>query len=297
MNNRYIKPVILVISLLVFFAANGIAVEKLQPRMKVTYKKMTDGVRRITVLVFAVDSGNKVYPEGGIIEFFATRDSGSSIALGSSATDWKGKTTFEIPADRKLPKATDGNYSILATYKGSDKFEPVENTVSARDIVLELSFDEADTSKTIYMFAYEPGPGNIKNAVSGIDIDFCVTRIYGLFPFGTAKTDSTGRCSMAFSRTIPGDSLGEVMLVARMMDNETYANAETRKAVKWGVPFIPELKQHRGLGDTDAPLWMVYTLIVLLSGVWIHFSYIIYLVLRINSIGKKMLKTQASQAV
>ena len=292
MNKRSIQYIVIVLAILMLAAFNGNAADKLQPRMKVTYKKLTDGVRRITVLVFATDSGNKVYPEGGIIDFYATRDSGAAVSLGNSPTDWKGKTIFDIPADRKIPRAADGTFTIKAEYKGSDKFESVENAVTAKDIVLEMSFDEADTSKTINLFAYEHGPGGAKIAVPSLDVDFCVTRLYGLFPFGTAKTDSSGRCSMAFSRTLPGDSLGEVMLVARIQENETYGNAETQKAVKWGVPFIPEVIQHRGLGDTDAPLWMVYTLIVLLSGVWIHFSYIIYLVLRINSIGKKMLRAK-----
>ena len=42
----------------------------------------------------------------------------------------------------------------------------------------------------------------------------------------------------------------------------------------------------RGLGDTDAPLWMVYTLITLLSLVWFHYMYIIITVFRIRWLGK-----------
>ena len=42
----------------------------------------------------------------------------------------------------------------------------------------------------------------------------------------------------------------------------------------------------RGLGDTNAPLWMVYTLIILLSLVWFHYLYIIITVFRIRWLGK-----------
>jgi hypothetical protein len=64
---------------------------------------------------------------------------------------------------------------------------------------------------------------------------------------------------------------------------------------KGGKRLLLEPKQKRGLGDTDAPLWMVYTLLVLLSGVWFHVIYVLGLVIRINIKGKKALKQQKTQ--
>ncbi len=282
--------------LILILPFRGNTADQLQPKMKITYKKVTDGTRKITVSVSASDSGVKVYPEGVIITVSAEKDS-AKVKLGTVSTDWKGKATFEIPAGRTVAKGSDGFYSFLANFDGYGKFAAVDGSVKVKDITLELNFDPLDTAKIAHVFAYEIGAKGEKIMVPNLDVDFCVTRIFCLYPFGTAKTDSTGQCSVAFPRTLPGDSVGEVVLVARIMDNDTYANVETRKSVKWGVPFIPELKLHRGLGDTDAPLWMVYTLIVLLSAVWFHFSYIIFLMLRINSIGKKMLRNTANSAV
>jgi hypothetical protein len=53
----------------------------------------------------------------------------------------------------------------------------------------------------------------------------------------------------------------------------------------WGLARPPVIvKKRRGLGDTDAPLWMVYTLIVLLSIVWFHYLYVFYVMIKIKKL-------------
>jgi hypothetical protein len=74
--------------------------------------------------------------------------------------------------------------------------------------------------------------------------------------------------------------------VAKVEDNEIYGNVEVSGTINWGKPLPPENIIKRGLGDTNAPLWMVYTLIVLLSLVWFHYLYIIFNVFRIRYLGK-----------
>jgi hypothetical protein len=63
----------------------------------------------------------------------------------------------------------------------------------------------------------------------------------------------------------------------------------------WGKPLQPMVIIKRGLGDTNAPLWMVYTLIVLLTLVWFHFSYAIFTIFRIRYLGKKALEEEQAQ--
>jgi len=74
-----------------------------------------------------------------------------------------------------------------------------------------------------------------------------------------------------------------------MSENDIYGTVETVRTFTGGKLLIIEPKQKRGLGDTDAPLWMVYTLLILLSGVWLHVLYVIGLVIRISIIGKNAL--------
>ena len=64
-------------------------------------------------------------------------------------------------------------------------------------------------------------------------------------------------------------------------------NDTAKGKINWGRPIQRVVEKKRGLGDTDAPLWMVYTLIILLSAVWFHYFFVIYQIVRIKSEGKK----------
>jgi hypothetical protein len=92
--------------------------------------------------------------------------------------------------------------------------------------------------------------------------------------------------SLEFPTSIPGNQLGYLTIVAKVEDNESYGNVAVSGTINWGKPLPPMKIIKRGLGDTDAPLWMVYTLIVLLSVVWFHYMYVIYTVFRIRHLGK-----------
>ena len=121
-------------------------------------------------------------------------------------------------------------------------------------------------------------------------------RTFSLLKVGEG-TLADGLVNVDFPVTLPGDSAGYLMVVAKIEDDETYGNVETHGGVSWGKPLIPEKIVHRGLGDTNAPLWMVYTLIVLLSVVWFHYLYIIFTIFRIRFIGKREEKKLKEAAV
>ena len=95
-----------------------------------------------------------------------------------------------------------------------------------------------------------------------------------------------GLTSIEFPTSVPGNQLGYLTLLAKIEDNEQYGNVEVSGTINWGKPLPPANIIERGLGDTDAPLWMVYTLIVLLSLVWFHYMYVIFTVFRIRHLGK-----------
>jgi hypothetical protein len=159
------------------------------------------------------------------------------------------------------------------------------------EAVLEISMSEKDTIKTITARVFKLNEKREKMVVPDVPVEFNVKRLFCLYPIGNEKTDTTGSCSTEFPSSIPGDKNGKVTIVVRMPENETFGTVEVSKDINWGKELVYEAKPIRGLGDTDAPLWMVYTLIILLSGVWLNVVYIIILVIRINMIGKKAIKS------
>jgi hypothetical protein len=81
---------------------------------------------------------------------------------------------------------------------------------------------------------------------------------------------------------MPGDTSGELTIVVKIEENRTYGTIESIGKMNWAIQLEPTKEKQRGLGDTDAPLWMVYTLIFLLSAVWFHYFYVIFLIIKIK---------------
>lgn len=101
-------------------------------------------------------------------------------------------------------------------------------------------------------------------------------------PAAIGMLETDGKLIVPFPVTMPGDSLGVVTVAAKIEDNDIYGNVESWGTINWARPVPVVAETRRGLGDTDAPLWMVYTLIVLLSAVWFHYAYVIFLIIKIK---------------
>jgi hypothetical protein len=182
-------------------------------------------------------------------------------------------------------------------FDGNEKFTSSAKSIHVKDLVLELLFSGNDTVKNAKATVYTFDNKGIKTPLQDIPVEFSIKRLFCLYKFGAEKTDTAGSCAADFPKTLKGDAEGKMTVVAKVLDNDTYGNVETYKEFTGAEPLVIEPRPRRGLGDTDAPLWMVYTLLVLLTGVWFHVIYVIGLVIRINIKGKRELKKTAGQAI
>ncbi len=258
------------------------------------YIKLTDGSKRIDISLLAKEEKKMVQIEGADIHIYSLIDTARK-ELGKLSTNYKGECSLKIAADKILTVDKLGNSKFLVEYGGSSKYSKASADMQVKDVSVDIQLSK-DSSKTISATVYELSPKGEKVFIKDVDLIFSVKRLFCLYPVGTGKTDPAGICSAAFPSDIPGDTAGKVELVVRIQDNDIYATVEKSETANWGKLLLLESRPKRGLGDTDAPLWMVYTLLVLLSGVWLHFIYIISLVFRIDRIGKKLLGMKTDQA-
>jgi hypothetical protein len=285
---------ILILALLTGFVRTGLAGELINPRLDASYEKLPDGTKRISLSLSASVDDKRVYIEKAMLQVSSVNESEKTI-LGSTATNMKGKAFFEINPGKSIPQDKEGYFTFEIRYNGDQKFNSTAKTIRLKDLFMEISISEKDSVSMIQVKVSAVDDKGVKNAVQDIPVEFYIQRLFCLFRFGTEKTDPNGLCSVEYPKTIPGDTTGKVILVAKTLDNEIYGTVGTSMDYKGGKRLLLEPKQKRGLGDTDAPLWMVYTLLVLLSGVWFHVIYVLGLVIRINIKGKKALKQQKTQ--
>lgn len=258
-------------------------VEKIQPLLNLDFYQM-DSVKKLTATLRAKVDG-KFLPLPGREIHYTCLQGGIKKILGSGLTNDKGIVSIKIPADIFSTGGDKGMYAFDASFPGTADYEMASAATTVKPLRLEMTFFQEGEEKMVSLKAFEHGPDNQWIPVENLDVAFYVPRTFSLLKVGQATIEK-GSASLEFPTTIPGNQLGYMTLVAKVEEHELYGNAEASGTINWGKPLSPDKIVSRGLGDTDAPLWMVYTLIVLLSLVWFHYMYVIYTVFRIRHLGK-----------
>jgi Ni/Fe-hydrogenase subunit HybB-like protein len=244
----------------------------------------SDGTRILTATLSGKTEGKFKPVEGMKVSFYYINGDVKKD-LGGFSTGVKGKASVEIPGDIIAAGGVKGLYSFGSSFDGAGKYERSAASVEIRDLQMELTFSQKDQGKQVNCRVTETGMDGTRVPVNDLKIQFYVPRTFSLLKIGEG-TLADGMASVDFPVTLPGDTLGRLTVMARIEDNDTYGNAEASGRINWGKPVPPMKALKRGLGDTNAPLWMVYTLIVLLSLVWFHYLYVVFTIIRIRIIGK-----------
>ena len=283
-----IVPIILVLSTIPVYLNTLFAGELIHPRLGATYVKLTDGTRRVSLSLSASIDDKRVNILNAPLEISVV-DGSEKTLVGRTVTDQKGKAVLDIKQEKSIPADKEGYFNLEILYPGNEKFESASKSLHLKDISMEITFSEKDSLKYVHAHLFTMNEMGMKKAVRDVPVEFYINRLFCLYRFGGEKTDSSGVCMVEFPKNMPGDTAGNVSVVAKIVENDDFGTVEKVSIFNGGTPLVIEPKQKRGLGDTDAPLWMVYTLLVLLSGVWLHVLYVLGLVIRINLIGKKTL--------
>ena len=245
------------------------------------YQKSTVKDLKASVRARTGENG-KIMPVPGLpIDFYTFNDS-AEVLLGKVVSDQNGESAFTITEGIDLLLNNENGYSFKASFGGNENFKKASKEISIIEVDIQITFKEVDSVKVISAKAYEIDQSSSeKIPLDGIDLSFYVPGSFSLYKIGDVELkDGVGE--VEFPVTLPGDSEGNLTIIARIEDSDDYGFVESSAKKDWGRVREPVvLEERRGLGDTDAPLWMTYTLIVLLTAVWIHYLYIfvvIYLI-------------------
>jgi hypothetical protein len=213
--------------------------------------------------------------------------SGEKTRLAEIITDDKGVAIYNLKHDSDFFINNDGLWPFKSKFAGNDTIESVISELLIRDVTLNMTLTEKDSIKTIVVGAKKMEKGK-EVPVSGETVTLYVPRMFSLLPIGEAKLDETGSASVDFPTSLPGDKQGNITIIARFEENTEFGNVEKKSTLKWGLPSAYSVPAgHRALWTKTAPRWMIYTLSVLLSGVWGHYLFAIISLIRIKINAKK----------
>ena len=275
--NRYILTFGL---LTIITAGDLIAQEKKTTRIAVEYIKNYDKTESL-VATLRIKDPKYIGLENAIVQFYSVYDT-SKVLLDKIRTNNNGEAIFLIENNPKILRDTSGIMGFEVEYLGNKSTKSSKKKLSAKQSNLEISFFQKEDVKSIEARASEIGVDGNLVPIDDEDLKFYIKGTFSLLDFAEATTDKNGIAQVEFPVDMPGDTAGVLTIVVKLEEHKSYGTVESRSKMNWGIPIEPVKEKQRGLGDTDAPLWMVYTLIILLSAVWFHYFYVIFMIIKIK---------------
>jgi len=213
--------------------------------------------------------------------------------LGYVVTDTIGKARVGLPPSFKNTWDSLNEFKFVATAQLPAGQDSLSADVTVKKAILTVDGAVADGAKTV-VGELKERIGNEWVPVKNIEMKLSVKRLLGNLSVGEADTytsDSTGVANAQFKRdSLPGDGKGNITLVARVEENETYGNLVTEKSVAWGTATAPpkDFFHQRTLWSTrfETPLWLLFTAYFIVIAVWGTLIYLVFQVIKIKKMGR-----------
>jgi hypothetical protein len=263
---------------------------KISPYIQLQYFKDNDENSYLkTTLTYSRNRMELPLP-GMKIHFYSGPE--KKARLAEIITDDKGVAIYNLNHKSDFLLDENGLWPFVSAFDGNDTIESGISELLIRDVTLNMTLTEIDSIKTIGLNAKKMEKGK-KIPVSGEKVTLYVPRMFSLLPIGEAALDETGSASVTFPATLPGDKEGNITIIARFEESTEFGNIEKKSTLKWGLPSTYSVPAgHRALWTKTAPRWMIYTLSVLLSGVWGHYLFALISLIRIRLAAKKKAKEE-----
>jgi len=201
--------------------------------------------------------------------------------LGFKITDREGKAVLNIKAD-SLVMDKEGKVHFKALFTGNKAMEAATEEAAVKRARLEITPVKDDSVFTVKAKLVDLGSGK-ETPVPEITVGIFVKRSFNALKLGEGATDTNGEASVEIPANLPGDAQGNITLIGRLDENETYGNLEAASVQKWGIPVSDKLQElPRALWSSHPPLWMLFTFIILISVVWGHYIVIIFQLFRLR---------------
>ena len=208
-------------------------------------------------------------------------------------TNDKGEAVVYMPPSFKDKWDSAPTLKFIAVSEANKTYASTTSEIEITKARIEIDTSTVDDVKNINVKVSE-----LKNGVwlpaSEVELKVAVKRSLSNLPVGdddTYTTDSTGTITAEFKRdTLLGDEKGNLMLVARTEDNDTFGNIYSEITVPWGVPPVIDHSffSHRSLWSTrfKTPYWLLALAYSIISAVWGTLIYLFIQIFKVRKIGK-----------
>lgn len=225
-------------------------------------------------------------PVKGLTLKFGGTAGGQTVTFGEATTNDAGVAELKGGDFGALQKVAHA-FTFTASFPGNENFAANEVSMDVAEVAIELKAETIDSVNTILVTVTSWNEKGEVIPFAEDEVKVYVPRMFSLLPIGDITTDEDGYGELKFPDDLPSSLTGEVTILARIEENETFANAEAAVTTHWGVKVdAQDAKLPRALWSPDAPLWMVITFVILMAGVWYHYGLIVYELIKVHKLSK-----------
>ncbi len=221
------------------------------------------------------------------VSFYISSETPANL-LGKATTDDHGLAVLPIPAIAKDEWNKSPSQSFLVVSDSSKLYSAVTTSIDLTKARIKL--DTAEDKKIMATLIEQKGSKWVP--VKGVDMKIAVKRLGGDLNVNdtpTYTTDSLGVASADFKLlNLPGDSAGNLVLIAKVEDNDVYGNISTERTVPWGTPsvYVSDYNKRSLFARAGRPpLWLLWMASCITLSVWAVIFYLFFQIWKLKKLG------------
>ena len=223
-------------------------------------------------------------------------------SIAKVKTDENGLAKAIIPSNLKNTWLNSANHNLIGVVEENKDFNKATSETALT--IARLSIDTSTDGKVKNIIASVSAlKNNAWLPAKGVEMKVGISRLGGILSAGdeaTYTTDSTGTVIVPLKKdSIPGDKNGNLILVAKVEDNDQYGNLIVEKTVPWGVALKQEKNffDQRTLWSTRfrTPIWLLMIAYFIGIGVWGTIIYLVFQIIKIKKLGTENIATISHQ--
>lgn len=215
---------------------------------------------------------------------YISSDADKANLLGTVTTNDVGDAVLLIPPSAKKEWIKSPNQTFVAVSTANSQFDEARGELSITKAKLQIDTADGKVVKAKLVALVD----TVWTPISDVEMQIGIKRLDGNLSVNetpTFTTDSSGGTSAEFKRdSLPGDTKGNLVLVASVIDNDVYGNLTAELTVPWGSKFSHISNfDHRTLFARRgySPIWLELLAYSIVVAVW---GIIIFLILQIRKI-------------
>jgi hypothetical protein len=220
------------------------------------------------------------------LKFYISTDDHKNNLLGQAVTNGKGEALLVIPASAREQWMKSPNQTFIVISLATKKFEATNGELAVTKAKIQIDTTEGKmiTAKLVALV------DTVWTPIAGVDMIVGVKRLGGILNANETPTytsDSSGGVIAEYKRdSLPGDEKGNVVLIASVLDNDTYGNLTAEMTAPWGkyYPYVSRFDDRTLFARRGhSPIWLEVLAYAIVIAVW---AIILFLLIQIKNIKK-----------